>query len=261
LLLARLVVSTPIFGSDEARLVHERTRTRFPLLQLRSRVVLGEKLSSFLECHRRPALLDSHSQVFLREGTEHSLDSFVLRFCLDTHFIQIGRFCDLLAPLKLLRDDQVLSEDSHDQVKLLKVFPDPQSDGSRLDRRSVYEDVAVENSLVKMIHRADEENVEVAQTDSSFFHVLVVVAQFSKLPMQILSVLEHKENLEDDSLVLIASRHLNHEEEDAKFVESKPALNLGLGQESRGNPLINPTQHCLHVQLLRAFVLDYRLIS
>eukprot|EP00354_Favella_ehrenbergii_P002996 CAMPEP_0170452658 /NCGR_PEP_ID=MMETSP0123-20130129/1482_1 /TAXON_ID=182087 /ORGANISM="Favella ehrenbergii, Strain Fehren 1" /LENGTH=112 /DNA_ID=CAMNT_0010714735 /DNA_START=779 /DNA_END=1117 /DNA_ORIENTATION=- len=112
-----------------------------------------------------------------------------------------------------------------------------------------------------MIHRADEENVEVAQTDSSFFHVLVVVAQFSKLPMQILSVLEHKENLEDDSLVLIASRHLNHEEEDAKFVESKPALNLGLGQESRGNPLINPTQHCLHVQLLRAFVLDYRLIS
>lgn len=54
---------------------------------------------------------------------------------------------------------------------------------------------------------------------------------------------EHEEHLQDQALVFVAARHLDHEEEDAEVVEVEPLHHLLLREEALGDPFVDFALH------------------
>ena len=75
----------------------------------------------------------------------------------------------------------------------------------------VVEAVALHHLFVLIVQCAREEDSEVGLTNSSHLKVIICVIQLSEPALVIHFVHEHQENLQDKSLVLVASRHLDHE--------------------------------------------------
>ena len=101
-----------------------------------------------------------------------------------------------------------------------------------------------------MIHCADQNDLKVADTNASLIHSWLIVSEIAKSTLLVLTVFEHQENLKDHSLVFVASRHLQHEQKDAKFVKVKTTCKLNFSQVSFGHPLFNISQYFLHMHLL-----------
>ena len=81
-----------------------------------------------------------------------------------------------------------------------------------------------------MVHSADQNDLEVADADTCLVHAWLVVSEVSESTLLILTVFEHQENLQDHSLVFVASGHLEHEQKDAQFMKVETARKLYLRQ-------------------------------
>ena len=57
------------------------------------------------------------------------------------------------------------------------------------------------------------------------------MGQRAELPLLVLLVDEHEENLQDEALIFVASAHLDHEEKDAEVVEAETLLDVLLREE------------------------------
>ena len=137
-------------------------------------------------------------------------------------------------------DGQILSEHPYDQVELLEVLLSIESVLFAFGLAElVVECKALHHVFVLIVECAREENSEVGLTNSSHLKVIICMFQLSELALVIHFVHEHQENLQDQTLVLVASRHLDHEQEDAEVVEVEPLHHLLLREVSFGNPLID----------------------
>ena len=105
----------------------------------------------------------------------------------------------------------------------------------------IEKDIAFEHVLVVMIKHTDEENVEVTDWHASAFHLWMVMCQIPEISLQVLPIKEHEKDLKDSALVLIATWHLDLEEENAELCERNTSLELYICQEGWRDPFLNTT--------------------
>ena len=105
-------------------------------------------------------------------------------------------------------------------------------------------------SFVLVVESAREEDSQVSLADLCHFKIFIRGTELSNLALVILLVDKHEEDLEYEPLILIATRHLYHEQEDAEVVEVEPLHDLLLCEVYLGYPLINFPLHGRLVDLV-----------
>ena len=151
----------------------------------------------------------------LRKSTNCPFHSFI--FCLDcdTQIIELNSLSDSLLPIKLLCAAHVMPEYAHYNVELLKVLLFSQDVLLAILHAQIVQAVSLQHLFVMHKEYAQEQNSQVVNAQSDQLDRLILSCHGTKSTFLVSSINEHQEDFKDQVLILVATRHLYHEQEDA----------------------------------------------